>query len=89
MSSIRIMMSTILNDDGFVTGKLEENHQIESDNLIQPFYSECWRVAMSGVSIWDFPAGNMTFLESIKWIGRSFQQLFKAAKQRNCSFKMI
>lgn len=74
---------------GLLRANWKKIYQIELDNLIQPFL---FRVLASyldqGVSIWDFPAGNMTFLDSIRWIEKeSFASFFKTARAKKLLFQ--
>ncbi len=74
---------------GLLRANWKKIYQIELDNLIQPFLFRVLAGYLDqGVSIWDFPAGNMTFLESIKWIEReSFTSFFKTAKAKKLLFQ--
>ncbi|HQW24229.1 MAG TPA: Na-translocating system protein MpsB, partial [Bacteroidia bacterium] len=74
---------------GLLRANWKKIYQIELDNLIQPFLFRVLAGYLDqGVSIWDFPAGNMTFLESVKWIEReSFTSFFKTAKAKKLLFQ--
>lgn len=73
-------------------GKLRDHwkhlYRLDLDNLVQPLL---FRILSSyldqGISIWEFPAGNLGFLEAIRELEKnSFTSLFKTATARQLLF---
>ena len=69
-------------------GKLRSNwkqeYHIDLDNLVQPFlFRFLCSYLDQGISIWDFPIGEMGFLESIQELEKtSFTSIFKTKRAR-------
>jgi uncharacterized protein len=69
---------------GLLRANWKQTYQIDLDNLVQPLL---FRVLCSyldqGIAIWDFPIGNVSFLEAIKHIEQnSFTSLFKTKRAK-------
>ncbi len=74
---------------GLLRANWKSTYQLDLDNLVQPLL---FRVLCSyldqGISIWDFPIGNVSFLEAIKSIEKnSFTSLFKTKRAKALLFQ--
>jgi uncharacterized protein len=74
---------------GLLRANWKQTYQLDLDNLVQPLL---FRVLCSyldqGIAIWDFPIGNVSFLEAIKYIEQnSFTSLFKTKRAKTLLFQ--
>ena len=74
---------------GKLRAEWKNHYKIDLDNLVQPLL---FRVLSNyldqGISIWDFPIGDMGFLDSIRVIEKnSFVSLFQSKRAKNLLFQ--
>jgi len=74
---------------GLLRDQWKHLHQLDLDNLVQPLL---FRILSSyldqGIAIWDFPAGDLGFLESIKELEKnSFASIFNSSRAKQLLFR--
>lgn len=74
---------------GILRAHWKQVHHIDLDNLVQPFlFRFLCSYLDQGISIWDFPIGNKSFLESIKELEKnSFGSIFKTKRVQTLLFQ--
>jgi hypothetical protein len=74
---------------GILRAHWKQVHHIDLDNLVQPFlFRFLCSYLDQGISIWDFPIGNKSFLESIKELEKnSFGSIFKTKRAQTLLFQ--
>ena len=74
---------------GILRAHWKQVHHIDLDNLVQPFlFRFLCSYLDQGISIWDFPIGNKSFLESIIELEKnSFGSIFKTKRAQTLLFQ--